>query len=141
MPYLETGHFLWNGGSNDYWLVLWTVKHHGHDLLRIHTQYSVSRFAKSVICKIWVVLQQLSSQARLEQNSKKESILPNKCVRKVVDELNKSPYFQFADNTFCKTTDDSPYVKTPDLKLYRMLSTTLPKLFLCCFVLSAGLKW
>ena len=46
-------------------------------------------------------------QARLEQNSKKESILPNKCARKVVEELNKSRYFQFADSTFCKATDES----------------------------------
>ena len=30
----------------------------------------------------------------------------NKCARKVIEELNKSQYFQFADSTFCKTTDD-----------------------------------
>ena len=90
--------------------------------------YFVSPFAKRVICKIWVVLQQLSShiclaklilllpsvaaQARLEQNSKKESISPNKCVRKVVEELNKSQYFQFADKPFCQTTEDLPEVQS-----------------------------
>ena len=44
--------------------------------------------------------------ARAKQQERID-ILPNKCASKVVEELNKSPYFQFADNTFCKTTDET----------------------------------
>ena len=50
---------------------------------------------------ILTVLLPSVAEARLQQNSKKESILPNNCMRKVVEELNKSQNFQFADNTLC----------------------------------------
>ena len=40
------------------------------------------------------------------KTARKNQFCQNKCVRKVVGELNKSQYFQFADNPFCKTTDD-----------------------------------
>ena len=53
-----------------------------------------------------VLVPSVAAQARLEKKSKKESILPNKCARKVVEELSKSQYFQFADKIFCKTTAD-----------------------------------
>ena len=70
---------------------------------------SFNNFPHTFVWQNWfflaVLLSSVAAQARLEQNSKKESILPNKCVRKVVEALNKSQYFQFSDKNFWKTTD------------------------------------
>ena len=50
------------------------------------------------------------------KTAKKKLILLNRCVRKVVEDLNKSQYFKFADKTFCKTVDVTHLV-AEELKL------------------------
>ena len=68
---------------------------------------SFNNFSCTFVWQNWfflaVLLPSVAAQVRLEQKQQERI---NKCARKVIEELNKSQYFQFADSTFCKTTDD-----------------------------------
>ena len=116
----------------------------------------VSHFAKSAICKIWVVLQQLFSHIRLAKliisccfsraafaatEGTKTARKNQFCQTNVREKLLKDDP-NLADSTFCKTTDDLSVSKKNELIRFMILikKMSVHSFFIMCLTLFATIS-